>query len=170
MSEGDAGQRVEVNVRRCPCPGTPHPNGDIVYLAPEASMTMGLKANGAINKAGGDEVLLELHLGRVFLEEGIVGWTFVENEEDGDRIVSVSVPITPDAIERLLPWAKGGSDVAERANELYAGAVIAPLVRRSMSSSGLMPTNGSTSHTRSSRQKRPSSSKSSSPASSVTSP
>lgn len=164
MSVNDAGQRVTVHVGACRCPGTPdtHPDGDEVYLAPEVSLTMGLRANGAINKAEGNTELLELYMGRVFIEEGIVGWTF--HDEDGP------IPVTPANIERLLPWSRGGSQVAEKANDLYGEAILAPLVKRSLNSSELGPTNGSTSHTRPSRSKRRSSSKSSSPASSGTMP
>ena len=122
-------------------------------------MTMGLRANGAVAKADYDPALLEVLLGRVFIEEGITDWTFVD--EDGDQL-----SVTPANIERLLPWGKGGSLVAERANDLYGEAILAPLVKRSLSTSGLGPTNGSTSHTRPSRATRRSSSKSSSRASS----
>lgn len=149
---------VSVKVGACRCPGTPH-DEDEVLLAPEPSLTMGLRANGAIAKADNDPALLELLLGRVFIEEGIVGWTFTD--EEGDEY-----GVTPVNIERLLPWARGGQLVAERANDLYGQAILAPLVRISSKSSGLGPTNGSTSVTRPSRSERRRSSKSSSPASS----
>ena len=152
-------QRVTVHVGDCRCSGSPHASGDEVYLAPEPSLTMGLRANGAIAKADNDAALLELLLGRVFIEEGIVGWTFVD--EEGDEY-----GVTPDNIERLLPWSKGGQLVAEQANDLYGEAILAPLVKRSLSTSGLGPTNGSTSHIRPSRSERRASSKSSSRASS----
>lgn len=157
MSFDDPGQRVAVPCGPCRCPGAVHTQ-DEVYLAPEPSMTLGLRANGAIAKADNDPALLELYLGRVFIEEGITGWTFVD--EDGE------IPVTPDNIERLLPWSKGGQAVAERANELYGEAILAPLVKSSRSTSQPSPMNGSTSHTRPSRSERRSSSRSSSRASS----
>lgn len=160
MPDNDPAQRVAVHVGECRCAGTPHaPDGDVVYLASEASMTMGLRSNGAVAKADGDEALLELYLGRVFIEEGITDWTFVD--ESGD-----SIPVNPTNIERLLPWGNGGADLAEKANDLYGKTILAPLVKRSLNTSGLGPTNGSTSHTRPSRSTRRSSSKSSSRASS----
>lgn len=138
----------------CPCPGSPHDH-DEVYLAPEASMTMGLRANGAVSKAAGDAGELEVLLGRALIEEGIVGWTFVDVKGEAE-------PVTPATIERLLPWGKGGSDVADRANDLYGEAIFTPLVKQSLITSGLGPTNGSTSPIRPSRSTRRSSSKSSS--------
>lgn len=159
MTLDGPGQRVTVHVGECRCPGTPHTSGDEVYLVSEPSMTMGLRANGAIAKADGDPALLEVLLGRVFIEDGIDGWTFVD--EDGDEY-----GVTPDNIERLLPWSRGGQLVAEKANDLYGEAILAPLVRRSLSTSQPGPTNGSTSATRPSRSVRRASSRSSSRASS----
>lgn len=130
-----------------------------MYLAAEASLTMGLRANGAIAKADNDPAMLEILLGRVFIEEGITGWTF--EDEDGP------IAVTPQSIERLLPWTKGGSLVAEKANDLYGEAILAPLVTRSLNTSGRSLTNGSTSPIRPSRSMRRSSSKSSSRARSV---
>jgi hypothetical protein len=151
---------VTVNVGPCRCIGGPHTSGDEVYLAPEASMTLGLRSNGAIGAAGNDTSRLETLLGRVFVEEGITGWTFLEDD--------LPVPVTPATIERLLPWGRGGSDVSERANDLYSEAVLAPLVRRSQAMSKPGPTGVLTSVTRPSRRERQNSSKSSSPVPSET--
>lgn len=158
MTDIDRGQPAEINVGDCRCPGSPHAF-DTVTLAAEPSLTMGLRANGAIAKANDDPALLELYLGRVFIEEGIISWTFVDEEGD-------AYGITPDNIERLLPWSKGGQLVAEKANDLYGEAILVPLVRQSMTTSKPGSTNGSTSPTRTSRSSRRSSSKSSSRASS----
>ena len=158
MTIPDGVQPVVVNVGPCRCTGradTPHPEGDEVYLYPEATITCGLRSNGALAAAGDDPAKLELLLGRVFIEEAIAGWSFLD--ADGE------VPITPATIEHYLPWARGGSLIAERANDLYAEAILAPLVKRSASSSGIGPTGASTSVTRPSRQVRRNSSKSSSP-------
>lgn len=159
MTTVDGMQPVVVNVGPCRCIGgadTLHPDGDVVYLAPEASMTLGLRANGAIGDAVNDAARLTASLGRVFIEEGITDWTFVEN--------GLPVPVTPANIERLLPWGRGGSDVSERADGLYSEAVLAPLVRRSLNARQPGPTGVLTSVTRPSRRQRLSSSKSSSPA------
>lgn len=162
MTEVDGVQPVVVPVGACRCTGTPHdPAGDEVYLAPEASLSLGLAASGAM--AEGDTSELAVLLGRAFLRHGIVGWTFTA--EDGSAI-----PVTPANIERLLPWARGGSAVAERADELYGAAILAPLLARSTNSSRRGPTAVSTSAIRPSRAQRRNSSKSSSPARSGTMP
>jgi len=163
MTTFDGVQPVAINVGPCRCTGradTLHPEGDEVYLHPEATMTCGLRANGAIAAAGNDPSKLEALLGRVFIEEGIVGWTFTD--ADGD------VPITPATIEHYLPWGNGGALVSERANDLYSDAILAPLVRRLANSPQRGPTEGSTSPIRPSRQQRRNSSKSSSPGPSET--
>ena len=166
MTNIDAGQSVAVNVGSCRCPGAPgtHPDGDVVYLAPEVSLSMGLRANGAIAKAKKDPALLESLLGRVFIEEGIVDWTFIEEVEGK----TYPVLITPYNIERLLPWGKGGALVAETANKLYWPEIRDPLVRRSSKSSRLGPSNGSTYPKTPSPSTSQRSSRSSSPASSAT--
>ena len=160
MTTADGMQPVVVNVGACRCIGGPdtspiHPDGDEVYLMPEASMSLGLRSNGAIGSAGNDTSRLETLLGRVFIEEGIVGWTFVEGD--------APVPVTPANIDRLLPWGRGGSLVSERANELYSEDILSPLVRRSQSTRQPGPTSVLTSVTRPSRAQRRNSSKSSSP-------
>ena len=133
MTTADGMQPVVVPVGACRCIGGPHTSGDEVYLAPEASLTRGLRANGALAEAGNDSARLETLLGRVFIEEGVIAWTFTD--DDGDPI-----PVTRANIERLLPWGRGGSDVSERANDLYSEAVLAPLVRRSQAMSKPGPT------------------------------
>jgi hypothetical protein len=178
MKMDDGMQPVVVNVGACRCiggPDTPHPDGDEVYLAPEASMTLGLHANGAIAAATSldengeprnDPALMELLLGRVFIEYGIVGWNFMA---DGKPVPFVRdardepMPQTKMDIQRLLPWGRGGSLVGERANDLYAEAVLSPLQRKSPPPPQPGPTGDSTSPSPSSPQRPRSSSKSSSP-------
>ena len=159
MTAADGMQPVVVNVGPCRCIGgadTLHPKGDEVYLAPEASMTLGLRSNGAIAVSEDNPARLEAMLGRVFIEEGITGWTFTE---DGDP-----VSVTPASIERWLPWARGGALVSERANDLYSEAVLSPLRARFLLAQKRGPTSVLTSVTRPSRRQRLNSSKSSSPA------
>ena len=159
MTTADGMQPVVVNVGPCRCIGgadTLHPKGDEVYLAPEASMTLGLRSNGAIAVSEDDPARLEAMLGRVFIEEGITGWTFTE---DGDP-----VSVTPASIERWLPWGRGGALVSERANDLYSEAVLSPLQARFLLAQKRGPTSVLTSVTRPSRRQRLNSSKSSSPA------
>ena len=159
MTTADGMQPVVVNVGPCRCIGgadTLHPKGDEVYLAPEASMTLGLRSNGAIAVSEDNPARLEAMLGRVFIEEGITGWTFTEDDKP--------VLVTPASIERWLPWARGGALVSERANDLYSEAVLSPLRARFLLAQKRGPTSVLTSVTRPSRRQRLNSSKSSSPA------
>ena len=159
MTTADGMQPVVVNVGPCRCIGgadTLHPKGDEVYLAPEASMTLGLRSNGAIAVSEDNPARLEAMLGRVFIEEGITGWTFTEDDKP--------VPVTPASIERWLPWGRGGALVSERANDLYSEAVLSPLRARFLLAQKRGPTSVLTSVTRPSRRQRLNSSKSSSPA------
>lgn len=186
MTTGDGMQPVAVNVGPCRCIGgaddPPHPDGDVVYLAPEASMTLGFRANGAVSAATymeinpetgepepmNDRVLMETLVGRVFVEYGIVGWTFTDETGQPIQITRGArgepTPETSANIERLLPWGRGGSAVAMKTNDLYSEAVLGPLVQQSLNTPPLGRTKGSTSVTRPSRAARRSSSKSSSPA------
>ena len=122
MSRFDPLDDVPVPVGACLCPGTPHPDGDVVYLAPLLSTMGGQAAQGAIAEAE-DVSRLEELLWRVYRDHCITGWNFVD--ADGDP-----VPLTPDNKERGLPFAKGGRLVAEKADELYAQDVLAPLQAR----------------------------------------
>lgn len=114
---------VELNVGPCDCPGSPHPDGDVVYMAPVLSMAGGMAAQGAINEAGHDPIALQEHLAKLWIRHAVIDWTFVD--EDGDKI-----PLTPDTIARALPYGKGGRLVAERADDLYAEDILAPLADR----------------------------------------
>lgn len=159
MTALDGMQPVAVPVGPCRCIGgadTLHPEGDVVYLAPKATLTLGLAANGALAVSQDDPAQMETLLGHVFIEKGIVSWTFAE---DGKP-----VPVTPANIERLLPWGEGGAIVSERANDLYSADILRPLVQRSLQARRPGPTDGSTSQNRASRRQRRNSSKSSSPA------
>lgn len=160
MSVLDGSQPVRVPVGPCRCEGGPHTDGDWVELAGTASLELGLAAQGAIGAFASDRVALERELGVAFLHHGITGWSFVF--DDGSPI-----PVTPDNIDRALPWGNGGSLLAERADELYTQAVLDPLRRRLRTGSQPGPTADGTSRNRAQRRSRRSSSPSSSPAASA---
>lgn len=122
MSRFDPVDDVPVPVGACLCPGTPHADGDVVYLAPELSTIAGQAAQGAI-AASEDSARLEELLWRVYRDHCITGWNFLD--ADGDP-----VPLTSANRERGLPFTKGGRLVAEKADELYAQDVLAPLRAR----------------------------------------
>lgn len=122
MSRFDPLDDIPVPIGPCDCPGTPHGDGDVVFLAPVLSTTAGQAAQGAIAEAG-DAARLEELLWRVYRDHCITGWNFVDR--DGDP-----VPLTRENRERGLPFAKGGRLVAEKADDLYAPDVLAPLQAR----------------------------------------
>jgi hypothetical protein len=113
---------VELPIGECRCPNTPH-DGDVVYLAPALSMSGGMAAQGAIHEAGTDTVRLQELLAGIWIRHGVVDWNLVD--EDGDKLA-----LTPDNIARALPYGKGGRLVAERADDLYAEDILAPLAER----------------------------------------
>lgn len=158
MSVLDREEPVVVNVGPCRCAGTPHVDGDTVSLSKNPPLEVGLAASQAMAEDGADNI--RIALGLAYLR-AIEAWTFVD--DDGDPI-----PVTPENIRAALPWGKGGDIVAEKADELYTGAVLDPLLRRLSNTSRGGPTAGSTSANRESRRHPPRSSKSSSPERSVT--
>lgn len=110
---------VAVPIGVCPCPGAPHGDGDIVYLAPVLSMAGGMAARSAIIEGFTDEIAAQEAFAGIWLRHGVRDWTFLD--EDGDRI-----PVSEQAALDLLPWAKGGRLVADKADELYATDALAP--------------------------------------------
>jgi hypothetical protein len=142
---------VTVRVRDCACPETPHEQ-DEVYLRPVLGLVGGLEAqrenasalNDAIRQVIGvepseddfaqvqeegsylnrrtAEVMNQLLVDRwkpVFIRHGAVGWNFCD--ERGARPFDVSV---------LLDDFTLGSIVADAAADLYAEALMRPLVER----------------------------------------
>ena len=138
---------VEVRLEACYCPGSPH-EVDLVYLAPALSMAGGMAAQSAIADGIEDSLHLQELLAEVWLRHGVVSWNLVD--EDG-----TPVPVTRDNAVKALPYGKGGRLVADRADDLYAEDILAPLVARLKTTSRRGPTNGSTSATpRSTRRRR----------------
>ena len=174
---------VPVREGACPCPGTPH-TGEIVYLRPNVSVALGTAATNVSQAAvtgylethpdtrarladatDREAKLRELTKGivpdasaglaEVYLEYGIVSWTFTDAQGKPRQI-------TPEAIAELLPWDEGGMEVGERADTLYSDRIFAPLARRSARSSPPGPTEPPTSPIPLSGHKRPKRSKRSS--------
>ena len=122
MSRFDPLDDVPVPIGPCDCPGTPHGDGDVVFLTPVLSTIAGQAAQGAIAESA-DAAKLEELLWRVYRDHCITGWNFLDR--DGDP-----VPLTPQNKEIGLPFAKGGRLVAEKADDLYAPDVLGPLQAR----------------------------------------
>jgi hypothetical protein len=125
----------------CRCPDTPHEK-DTVYLYPQLTVEGGLAGEqywaeittGGVPNA---EAMIG-HLGRLFLHHGIASWTFVG--ADGEPL--------PASMRNIVRFAQNWSaakPVAEKANELYSEALLAPLVASLSKSSRRGPTGGSTS-------------------------
>lgn len=143
---------IEVPIGPCECPGTPHPDGDLVYLAPALSMAGGMAAQGVIAEAAGDSVRLQELLAALWLKHGVVGWNLLDD-------AGQPVEITDASLATALPYGKGGRQVAERADDLYAEDILAPLVERANALSKRGPTTSTrpaTSAGRTSTRKQPS--------------
>jgi len=142
---------VVVPIGPCGCTGTPH-DGDEVYLARHLSMTGGMAAQAAISESDGDAIRLQELLARIWISHGIVGWNLVD--ADGDPL-----PVDTANVAARLPYGKGGMAVAERADDLYAEDILAPLRARLKRLSQLGSTDSGprpTSRAAGSTKKRPS--------------
>ena len=155
MPIDDAGHGVDVNVRECRCPGTPapHPDGDIVTLVPKLTLPMAaaLKTRTMADQLGDDSIAaVQFSLVSGYLRAApygaIASWSFLEEgPEVKGQPTFVPVPITPENVERLIPWANGGEEVAEKADALYGADFLAPFLRRMAMSSNTGQTATSTS-------------------------
>ena len=115
-----------VRVRDCACPGTPHEDGDIVYVAAKLPFQGGLVANQqAISQAeavarGETNQLQNLWL-ETFVRYGAKGWNLLD--ERGGPV--------PFDVEDLLADYSLALPIAEKANDLgYGDAAMAPFLRQ----------------------------------------
>lgn len=142
---------IPVRFRDCTCPGTPHDEGDIAYLRPYLDYPGGAEALASVTNVAedGSTSLADVgewpeRIGPVFIRRGVVEWNVVD--ENGP------VPVTREALEALR-W-EDAYELADRADDLYGGQVLAPLLRRMPTSSRAGRTNGSTRHPVKSSQRR----------------
>lgn len=119
--------QIEVRVRDCTCPGTPHPEGDVVYLAPKLSMRAGMAA--AAIAEGTNSIEIANGLADVYLRFGVLGWNLLD--DDGRARV-----FTPAGVEAEFPYGEGGAEISEACDGLYAQDIIRPLRRRLAQVSG----------------------------------
>jgi hypothetical protein len=105
----------EVRVRDCACPGTPHEEGDIVFLASTLSAEGGIAAEQDMASTRDSEELTRKWL-ISFVRFGARGWNLLDEE-------GLDVPFDVDDL--LADWAIA-RPVAIRAGELYQASVIAP--------------------------------------------
>lgn len=116
-------ERIPVVIGPCECPGTPHGDGDVVYLDAELSAPGGMAAQAAISNHLADQVTLLAELGRVYLRHGVVAWNLLDD-------AGLPLALTPDNVVAALPYGKGGREVADKADELYSEAILRPLTER----------------------------------------
>jgi hypothetical protein len=135
---------VGVRVRGCECPGSPHPDGDVVYLAPKLSLAGGLAASADISAALGNGTMLAQLWQVTFVRYGAIGWNWLD--EDGDPV--------PFDVNVLLDDYDLASPVAEKADELYGDTVARPFLTRLKAISQRGRTDSSTSPTSPSTTKR----------------
>lgn len=129
---------VSVRARDCACPGTPHEDGDIVYLLPKADLNLGVAAEQDIIASrdsidGPSELLRRWTV--TYVRHGAKGWNLLDDK-------GKAVPFTVDTILDDYTFAR---PIAEAANDLYAEAVMTPLVKRLNGRSQTGPMDGSTS-------------------------
>lgn len=135
---------MDINVT-CPCPGSPHPDGDTVTLRDKPTFHMGTTALGWAGRQTVSDVPSTGEIMEVYLRDGIIDWTFVE--EDGTPRA-----LNNEGIDWLLEDYELAFPIAEQAAELYTDRIFDPLVKRISNSSRTGLTGNSTS--RSSRRTR----------------
>lgn len=136
---------VEVREGECPCPGSPHTVESVVLMG-ELTLPVASAALAEMRTADPTIGAQQAALTRAYLPGAIIRWTFVEIDPEDPKGVRVRpVPLTAEAVERLLPWDQGGMEVAEQADDLYSERLMRPLVRRMARRSGTGPMESSTS-------------------------
>ena len=148
---------VPVAVGACRCIGTPHPDGDFVYLRPKLRFvhTSAIKYELVLARqaAGGNlsvsDTLAILSQGYVL--HGVDSWNLTDAQGKPRPVTQAEVE------EQILEDPDRSLMVAEEADNLYSEQVILPLVRLAGISSLPMPTSASTSATNgSTRPRKPS--------------
>lgn len=129
----------------CPCPGTPHPDGDTVELRKTLGLADGIRLQDLIlsaNRGGIDTPQLKGQLAEAYLLVGVCGWSFVDAK-------GKPIPVNDGTIrEHLLNDYERSALIAEEADALYMQPVLGPLLRRAARSLPGMSTDESTSATR----------------------
>lgn len=119
--------RVEIPGYPCPCPGGIHAV-EWVDLEPEVTIPMGMAAMYTVLAMIEDATEADLRgaLAPILMRFGIRTWSFRELAGLQGHVVKV----TPESVERLLPFTTAGFEVADKCMDLYLAGIIAPLVAR----------------------------------------
>lgn len=124
MSVLDREQPVVINVGGCRCSGTPHTDGDEVYLKPEIGLEGGLVAEQQLLDHQGpntqaEATALTREWALTFVRYGAYGWNLVDAEGEP----------RPFDIEEVLGSYSIGRTVADAAADLYGDQVMRPLMK-----------------------------------------
>lgn len=118
---------TEVKVA-CPCPGTPHPDGDTVVLKAEPDVALFTAFNITFGSIEGSALSIDQFnadmqgaFSELYLRHGIDHWTFVDGRGD-------DIPVRPSTVKALLPFYKGGKEVIDACDALYSKELLAPFV------------------------------------------
>lgn len=137
---GTNGQSTDhpAKFRDCTCPGTPHEEGDIIFLRPTVSLAGGLALErDFVAAAGTDLESIQTDLTARWLvtciRYGAMGWNVIDDA--GPVAFDVEAVIADYTIAR---------PVADVAAELYTDTVLLPLARRL---SGISPSGSTTDST-----------------------
>lgn len=128
----------------CPCPGTPHPDGDTVTLRDRFGFRDARTIRNEVGMLYGEDrppsaALILATLSDGYVRAGIERWTLVDAKGE-------ALAITPDTVDEFLAANPLAADeLADKADELYSAAVVGPLAMRAARSLPPSPTDGSTS-------------------------
>lgn len=138
----------------CQCPGTPHEQ-DEVHLLPRLTFDGGAAGNAVLQRWAAGLVsddpkareAFERDLSVVYLTHQVAGWNLVDDS-------GKPIPYSPDMLLSDYGTARA---VADRADDLYSEALLAPLAAAVSTSSPAGRTAGATSRSRppSGRRRKP---------------
>jgi hypothetical protein len=134
---------IEVSLGECRCPGTPHPDGDLLYLRPKLGLAAGVAIQQTVIDMAGNRSAPDITglLSEAYLRYGVADWNLLDD-------AGKPLELTPETLrEQVLDDFERATPAADRADELYMQATIGPLLPKAPSSLPTMPTNGSTSAT-----------------------
>ncbi len=128
---------MDVNIP-CPCPGTPHPDGDTVTLRDKPTLHMGTTALGWASQQAQSAAPTSGDIAELYLREGILSWTFLDDKGQPK-------PVDAAGIEELMDDYTAAYPIAEAASGVYTDLIFAPLVAQVQKSSRTSRTARSTS-------------------------
>ena len=114
---------VIVRAGDCPCPGTPHTE-ERIEMIDALTLPIASAALVQMRDAEGELGAQEAAIVTALLPACIESWSFVEANPDGPG--TIPVPVSRENMERLIPWSRGGFEIAEEADSRYGADPDAP--------------------------------------------